>query len=337
MAAQSSMARSGIGGSQVGSIFRQFTTKSGAPNAPIKPPKVQTPNRADFGGPAATPTIGMPNRGDYGLGAADVTRAQTGLNQAAGEASSAATGFRDPTHTGAFQNLMGLAGEQTAAQASEVSRHAKDASSRRGYSGGFEDTARGAQSDRMSALASAGFAGAESVRAQEGEQYGRAIGAFTALQDSYNQAMVTGNTEFARDLTQTRIEQAHTALGTMDLNQRQQLAYADSLNQARQLQAQLDEAYNHDLIDNRRYIQEQGQVAAQLQAQLAALTEHQREFDISAGQSDRELSERKREFDLNLKANPNTALRTFAPNGPFVASGGARGGVAPGGAFTGLA
>lgn len=289
---------SGLGGGQVGGIFKQFSQSSGAPNAPIKPVKVDLPNRGDFGGPAATPTITPPSRSDFG------TPDRAGIDEAAKAGRDALKGFNDPTSTGAFQRLMGLAGEQTAAQAGEQSRHAADAAQRRGYGGGFESTARSAAADRMSALATAGFAGAQSIQQAEGEQYGRAIGAFTELQKSYNEALSTGDVAFAHDLTTTRIQQAQAQLSTLDLNQRQQLAYADALNQAKQLQATLNEQFNKDLIDNNRFIQGQAQVAAQLAAQMATLQEHKREFDISD-------AERKREFDLGLKANPGTALRTF--------------------------
>lgn len=322
----------GAGGSGSGSgTFRALSGGSGAPNASIRRATVAAPNRGDFGSPGATPAIGLPNRGDYG------TVDRTGLDETAGAARGALEGFNDPTGTGSFKRLMGLAGEQTAAAAGEQSRHAADAAQRRGYGGGFEDTAREASADRMSALATAGFQGAQQVQQEEGAQYGRAIGAFTALQDSYNQAMTTQNVSFARDLTTTRIQQASNAISTMDLNQRQQLAYADAVNTAKQLQASLDEQFNKDLIDNNRYIQGNQQIAAQLQASQAALQQRSHEFDVSTRQGDEALAERQREFDLGLKANQSTALRAL--NDPqLTGRGGPRGGPAQAGhTFTGLA
>lgn len=288
----------GLGGGQIGGIFKQFSQLGGPPHANITRPTVGLPTRGDYGTPATTPTIQAPTRGDYG------TPDRAGIDETAAAGREALRGFNDPTSTGAFQRLMGLAGEQTAAQAGEQSRHAADAAQRRGYGGGFEDTARSAAADRMGALATAGFSGAQAIQQEEGAQYGRAIGAFTELQKSYNEALSTGDVAFAHDLTTTRIQQAQAQLSTLDLNQRQQLAYADALNQAKQLQAQLNEQFNKDLIDNNRFIQGQAQVAAQLAAQMATLQEHKREFDISD-------AEKKREFDLGLKANPATALRTF--------------------------
>lgn len=267
---------------------------SGAPHANITKVKVATPERGEFGTPNAPPVMGMPQKGDYGLDANDALHARQEMGRARGEATTAQKGFLNPTGTSAFKNLMGLANERTAAQEGEVARGAKDASSRRGYSAGFEDSARGAQADRMAALATTGFEGAEMVRKTEGEHYGQAMDAFSKLNASYTDAQATGNTAYARDLTQTRIADAQNRLSTMDLNQRQQLAYGDSLNQARQLQAQLDEQFNKDLIDNNRYIQGQQQIAAQLAAQMAALGERAREFDVGAkqfeeGRSDAEL------------------------------------------------
>lgn len=320
----------GAGGSSGSGVFRSLSGGSPAPRASIRRATVVGPNRGDFGSPGTTPVIGLPNRGDYG------TVDRGGIDATSAAANKALKGFNDPTGTGAFKNLMGLAGEQTAAAAGEERRHAADAGQRRGYSGGFEDTARAASQDRMSALASAGFAGAQQVQQEEGAQYGRAIGAFTALQDSYNQAMTTQNVSFARDLTTTRIQQASNSLATMDLNQRQQLAYADAVNTAKQLQATLDEQFNKDQIDNNRYIQANQQIAAQLQASMAALSQRSHEFDVTSRQSDEAMKERQREFDLGLKANPNTAQRALTD--PQLAGPGAnRGGPAAAGrTFTGL-
>jgi len=222
----------------------------------------------------------------------------------------------------AFKSLMSLANERTGAQESEIGRHAADAAQRRGYAGGFEDSAASAQADRMSALATAGFEGAAQVRQEESDHYGKAIGAFAQLQDSYNQAKSAGDIAYARDLTQTHISQAEANLHALDLNSQQGLAYAGAVNDAKRLQAQLDADFNKDLIDNNRYIQGQQQIAAQLmlqresiaaqeRAQDKTLAARKREFDIDQGFKEKQFGEQKREFDVGLKANPNTAYRAL--------------------------
>lgn len=304
----------GATGAGVGTNFKSLI--SGAPHADIKRATVGMPSRGDFGAPVTAPTIGDPSRASYG------TPSREGLGDTIHAARQAKAGFDNPRGTEAFRNIMGLANEQTGAQESEISRHAADAAQRRGYAGGFEDSAQSAQRDRMAALASAGFAGAAQVRQEEGEQYGRAIGAFTQLQDSYQQAKSAGDIAFARDLTQTHIAQAEANLHAMDTNTQQGLAYADAVNQAKRLQAQLDADFNKDLIDNNRYIQGQQQIASQLMLQREALAAQaaaqdktlaarKREFDIEQGFKEKQFGETKREFDLGLKANPNTAYRAF--------------------------
>lgn len=290
--------------SGIGSTFKSFF--SGAPNAPIKQAKVDLPKRPDYGSPISAPTISNPNRHDYGMPDA------TGLNQTRAEALAAAKGFHDPRSTTAFKNIMGLAQEQTGQAVSERRRNASDAAQRRGYAGGFEDTARTAEMDQMNALASAGFAGAEAVRQQEGEQYGKAIGAFTALQNSYNEAKSAGDIAYANALTATHFQNAENQLKTAGLNMEQQTAYAGALNEAKMLQAKLDQDFNNSLIDNNRYIQAQQQIAAQLLAQQMALEQRKHEFEVESAFKEKTFAEQQREFDLNLKANPNTALRTFS-------------------------
>jgi len=290
------------GGTGIGSTFKSMF--SGKPNAPIKQAKVGLPDRGSFGSPTGTPTITDPNRKSYGA------PSSAGLRETAQAGRKALAGFNDPRSTEAFQNIMGLAQEQTGQQESERGRHAADTAQRGGF-GGLEDEERAAKQDRMSALATAGFAGAESVRAQESEQYGRAIGAFTQLQTSYNQAKQEGDTAFAKDLTATHMANAENTLKSAGLNMEQQLAYGSALNEAKMLQAQLDQQFNNSLIDNNRYIEGQQQIAAQLMAQQMALKEKQREFDVESAFKDKSFAEQQRQFDLGLKANPNTALRTF--------------------------
>lgn len=301
----------GFGG-KIGDMFK--TMFSGAPHADIRRATVPLPSREDFG--IGTPFTATPvadtKRGAYG------TPSREGIAETAATARSARAGFDNPRGTQAFQNLMGLAQEQTGQQESERGRHAADVAQRRGYAGGGDDEARAAKFDRMEALASAGFEGANAIRQQEGEQYGRAIGAFSQLMSAYNAAKTEGDVAYARDLTATHMANAENALKAAGLNMQQQGQYAQSLNEARMLQAQLDQAFNNSLIDNNRYIQSQQSIASQLLATQMSLAEKAREFDIESGFenkklsfADRELSEKARQFDLGLKASPGTALRTF--------------------------
>lgn len=301
----------GIG--TAGSIFTQLNK---APNAQITPAKVALPSSGDFGDPATAPTINDPNKGDYGLDPTDKAAAQAGITTAAGVANKAQFGFNNPTKTGAFANLMNLANEQTGAAQQAAQMQAKDAAQKRGYAGGFEDTSRSSSIDRMNALATAGFQGADQIQQEEGAQYGRAIGAFTALQDSYNQAEAAGNTAFAHDLTTTHIQNASNQLAALDLNAQEKEHYGDALNQAKQLQANLNEQFNKDKIDNSRFIQGNAQIAAQLQATMATLGEKAREFNISSTQQSQELGEKTREFNAGQAADPRTALRAV-PGGTF--------------------
>lgn len=300
----------GLGGGQAGSIFGSFF-KQAAPNANITPAKVGLPSPGDFGAPVTAPTIADPNRANYGLDPTEKQAALRGIEGAGAAATAAEFGFNSPTKTAAFSNLMNLAQEQTGAQAQEQQRQAADAAQRRGYGGGFEDTARSAAIDRMNALAQAGFAGADQIRQEEGAQYGRAIGAFTALQDSFNTAEAAGNTAFAHDLLSAHIDNADNQLKAMDLNVQERAHYGDALNQAKELQAQLDEQFNKDKIDNARYVQGQAAIAAQLQATMLTLGEKAREFNVSSGQEQEKISEQQREFNQSQLANPNTALRAL--------------------------
>lgn len=294
-----------VGGKvKLGSTFK--TVFSGAPNAPIQRAVVGLPERGSFGSPIGAPTVASPDRKNYG------TPSGRGIAEAAKAARDAKAGFDDPTSTMAFRNLMGLAQEQTGRQASERARGARDAAQRRGYAGGFEDEGREAEQDRMEALAASGFAGADAIRTQEGEQYGRAIGAFTSLQNSYNEAKSAGDIAFARDLTATHLANAENILKTAGLNMEQQLSYAGALNDAKMLQAKLDQDFNNSLIDNNRYIEAQQQIAAQLLAQQMALEQRNKEFEWESAFKEKSLADDREKFELGLKANPNTALRTFS-------------------------
>lgn len=289
-----------VGG--IASLGNSFKTLfSGAPNAPIQKAKVERPNRGDYGAPVANPNIVDPNRGNYG------TVSGSGLSETASAAREARAGFNDPRSTDAFANLMGLTSEQTGRQEGERARGARDASQRRGYAGGFEDSARAADQDRMQAIATAGFENAKSIRADSADMYGKSIGAFTQLQTSYNEAKAAGDIAFASDLTRTHMANAENTLKTAGLNLEQQGAFAQGLNEAKMLQAKLDQDFNSSLIDNNRYIQGQQQIAAQLLAQQMALEEKKREFDLGFGLDEKKLAEAGRQFDIKTLADTGTS------------------------------
>lgn len=291
------------GGGKIGTSFTNIV--SGKPNAPIKRPIVERPSMGDFGAPVQAPTIQGPNRKDFG------TVDPAGIKKAAFDANRALKGFNDPRSTKAFQDLMGLASERTAAGVANRRKDAALATQRSGSKVGYEDEARQAERDRMSALATAGFEGAASIREQQAGVYQAAEGAFAQLQTSYNAAKQAGDTAFANALTETNFKNAEAQLQAAGLNMEQKLAYGNALNEARKLQAQLDQQFNNSLIDNNKYIEGQQQIAAQLLAQQQALEQHKKEFEFESKFKEQQLAEQQRQFDLGLKANPNTALRTF--------------------------
>lgn len=318
---------SATGGSgKVGSSFKSIY---GKPNAPIKRPVVAGPNKGDFGTEVQAPTISGPNRKDFGT----VDRA--GLDAAAIASANALKGFNNPRGTAAFKDLMGLADVQTSRQAGERQRGAREASQRSGSRVGYEDEAREAERDKMKALAETGFEGAANIRESQLGLYNASEGAFTQLQTSYNQAKQAGDTAFANALTETNFKNAESQLQAAGLNMEQKLAYGNALNEARKLQAQLDQAFNGSLIDNNKYIEGQQQIAAQLLAQQQALEQHKKEFDFESRFKEKQFSEQQREFDLGLKANPNTSLRTFADPRYGGSKGKARN-PTPSSSFTGL-
>lgn len=317
-----------VGGTtKVGTSFTNIV--SGKPNAPIKKPTVTLPSKGDFGPSVGAPTIAGPDRDAFGR--VD----KNGIKEAASAAHNALAGFNDPRSTKAFQNLMGLANEQTARQEGERRRGAAEAVQRSGSKVGYEDEARQADRDRMLGLAEAGFEGAASIREQEAGVYATAEGAFTQLQTSYNQAKSNGDIAFANALTETHFKNAEAQLQAAGLNMEQSIAYGNALNESRGLQAQLDQAFNNSLIDNNRYIEGQKQIAAQLLAQQQALEQHKKEFEFESKFKEKQFAEQQREFDLGLKADPRTALRTFA-DPRYGGSKGKKKNLTPSTSFTGL-
>lgn len=289
--------------SSIGSSFKSLF--SGAPNAKITRSIVERPGEGEFGTPISAPTVQAVDRKQFG------NPSQTGIREAAGEARDALRGINDPRSTQMFQSLMGLAAEKTSRQVDSRRRESADAAQRSGFSVGREGEAREAERDRMLALAETGFAGAAQTSETYKDVYATAKNAFTQLQTQYSQAKQAGDTAFATALTETRMQNAQNVLNTAGLNMQQKLAYADSLNQARQLQAKLDQDFNNSLIDNNRYIEAQQQIAAQLLAQEMALKQRAKEFDFESRFKEKGLAEEQRQFDLGLKANPGTAQRTF--------------------------
>lgn len=271
MPAGSSVSRSGTSGSSLSTILMQGR----APGAKITRPKVAGPSRGDYGTPGPRPTIALPNRSDFG------TPNDEGIGGAASAASRARRGFNNPTGTAAFGNLMNLAQEQTASAEAEIGREAKDAASRAGYSGGFGSRARAAGSDRLHALAEAGFAGAAKIREEELGMYNTAQGSLTDLITSRNAQMGESNRAFGGALASAHEAQGGLDLGFSKLVQERDLSYAEAKGEAQRLQAQLDQAFNGSLIDNARYEQMSTSLAAQLESEKMRLAEGKRQFNMT--------------------------------------------------------
>lgn len=261
----------------LGGAFDFFSSgsKINANASKITRPVVSMPSRGDFGGGVAAPTVAGPNRGDYGSPNMDAVK------QLGADSRRFGAEYRNPTKTGAFQNLMRLANEQTAAQEDEVARGARDAASRAGYAGGF--SARNAQvrRDRMRALSTAGFEGAAKIREEALSGYTAASGAFAKAMGDFNQAQTASNLAFANDAHDTRVKNAQLGLDAAQINQRAQEAWATAKSQHQQLQAQLDSAFNNQLIDAGRYEQMSRSLQAQLVMEQLRLQEQARQFNVA--------------------------------------------------------
>ena len=113
---------------------------------------------------------------------------------------------------------------------------------------------------------------------------------------------------------------AQNFLQNAGLNMNQQLSFAKDLNEAKALQAKLDQDFNNSLIANNQYIEQSQQIAAQLAMQQAALKQHAHEFDVGVKQHKEDQSFASREHDKDLLANTSTAgaLREeLRPKGPL--------------------
>lgn len=253
-----------------------------APNANITRPTVAMPDKADYGSPGQRPTITMPNRPDFGGGSVE---SKLYMKEAGKTAHNALTGFNNPTGTAAFQNLMNLAQEQTGSAEAEISRHAKDAAARAGYTGGFQTAAKQASYDRLHALAEAGFGGAAQIRSEQLGLYNQAHGDLTSLVNSYNQAQNASNIAYGQALAGAHEAQGNLDLGFSKLVQEGNLSYADAKGEAQRLQAQLDSAYNNQLIDNAKYTQMSASLAAQLESERMRLAQQKEQFNLTRNDS----------------------------------------------------
>ena len=298
------------GVTHVGTSFNKLI--SGKPNAPIVHPVVDKPDRGDYGTPGVAPTIGNPNRDDYGK------PSTKGIGEAAKAAHDALGMVNNPSGSQYFKDLMDTAGQTQAAGEAAQNFAAKNAAQKGGFTN--TDSARMAGQDRLNNLAVAETAAGKGAAELGADLYGKAESAFVGLQTSYNQAKQAGDTAYAQDLTQTHMANAQNFLQNAGLNMNQQLAFAKDLNEAKALQAKLDQDFNNSLIDNNRFIEQSQQIAAQLAMQQAALKQHAHEFDVGVKQHKEDQSFASREHDKDLLANTSTAgaLREeLRPKGPL--------------------
>lgn len=274
------------------SLFRSGITA----NVKIERPLVGMPSRGDYGDPGPRPTITGPNRGDYG------TASREGLPQFAHDTKLAAREFNDPTKSTNFTNLMRLANEQTGDQVSEVNRHLRDAASRRGYAAGYESDARAASRDRMKAIAESGFAAADRIRDQAASQYANASGAYAKLLGDVNASNTQRDLQFSHDVQSGKEAQLSADVGYGGLINERNIAFANATASAKQKQAELDSAFNNQLIDKARYDQMTNSLAIQLESERNRLLEQRYEFDETTklkktqmGREEAELARLRRE------------------------------------------
>ena len=295
---------------QVGTNFNKLV--SGKPNAPIKKAQVGLPNRGDYGTPGVAPTVGDPTRGSYG------TPSTAGIAEAAGGARRALKDINNPTGSEYFKSLLGAASQTQAAGEASTTFAAKEAGQRSGYANA--DAGREAHQARLSNLAIAQTGAGKDAAELAEKTYGTAESAFVGLQTSYNQAKQAGDTAYAQDLTQTHLANAQNFLQNAGLNMNQQLTFAKDLNEAKGLQAKLDQDFNNSLIANNQYIEQSQQIAAQLAMQQAALRQHAYEFDVgqkthkedrafAASEHAKDARARAREFDVSQKTHVGDQAR----------------------------
>lgn len=193
------------------------------------------------------PVVERPAFGDYGA------PNREGIGEQRGEALGFLGEYNNPTKSDAYGNILNVANERTAIAAAEEGRVSREAAQRRGYGGGGASaTSRRAAQDRMVALALTAGEAATSIREQGGEMYKGASKNYTDLVGGYNAQMADRN-----------------------------MQYAGALQEARRLQAELDSAFNNQLIDAAKYEQMSSSIEAQLEAQREKLAEEKRQFDLS--------------------------------------------------------
>jgi hypothetical protein len=150
-----------------------------------------------------------------------------GPNPFAGDVRASRNEYEHPTGSSAFQSLMGLASEKTAAAVSEEQRAKAEAAQRSGYAGGYDP--RSSDIDRMRALAETGFGAVSSIRGQALDRYKSDTANFgNAYQADLSARMGRYNTDMGAysdlaksalgsytDLTKTRAELPTKALSAI--------------------------------------------------------------------------------------------------------------------------
>jgi len=235
--------------------------------------------------------VGMPSLGDYlgGLGPAPTiapppqtyAASREGIDEAGADVNRFRGEYNAPTESQGFKDIMSLAGETTAAAVGEQRRMGSEAASRAGYTGGFNARAKQAESERMKAVAQAGFSASSAIREQALEGYGIAKGAATQLITEYNRANVQENMANADRTAQYHTQQAMMQLEHMGLATQAHQAYAGAKSEAQRLQAELDSQFQSQRIDAARYQQMSESVQMSFVAQMARLAEEARQFNVT--------------------------------------------------------
>lgn len=300
----------------LGSSFSSLFKSSAGSNVVINRPIVGMPSRGDYGDPGPRPTITGPNRKDYGEGNRE------GLAGFAKDTGDAAREFNDPTQGDAFKNLMRLANETTGDQVSEVNRRLRDAASRRGYAAGYESEGRSASRDRMKAIAEGGFAAADQIRTQAASQYASASGAYSKLLGEYNADVTQRDLAFAGDVQSGKEAQLGADVGYGGLINDRNIAFANATSAAKQKQAELDSAFNNQLIDKGRYDQMSRSLEIQLESERNKLLQQKYEFDETNRRGDRgrtdaltEIEKQRRERGIDPKTGSPYGPANPAPSG----------------------
>lgn len=262
-------------GSQTGSTFTNITNGGKPPGANITRPTVARPNMGDYGPNPTRATIAAPDRGAFG------TPSREGMGETAADVKKFREEYNDPTSSAGYKAAMGIASEKGASVFGEVAREGRESASKAGYSGGFDSRAKAADQSRFQALSSAAFEGVKDVRDQALGGYKTSLDSLTSMIGNYNHDMTTSNVAFGGAMNDRNIAQAQSDNQFSKLVQDKNLSYADATAHANELQAQLDSAFNNQLIDNAKYNQMSQSLAAQLAMEQARLKENSRQFDLT--------------------------------------------------------